>query len=166
MTFESTLDASTLSLRPVGSGADSKAVTTRLTTTSSLITWSSHRSNSRTAKLDAITPTRVQVCLSVANLVRRPSQLAGPSSIVEGFILPITPHPLGKLPAQLHGNRGPRSGARGNCASTNSLNSIHAKGTAESRTQGKSNFRQISQSHNDGSIVRPPYIRPPYKGIP
>jgi hypothetical protein len=89
-----------------------EAATTR-PTTQSLIKWSSHRSNSRNARLDAITPARVKVCLLVANLLRWPSQLAGPSSLGEGFILPITPHPLDRLPAHLHGTRGPRSGTKG-----------------------------------------------------
>ena len=96
-----------------GGGDNSKAITTRPTSTQSLIKWSSHRSTSRKAKLDAITPARVKICLVRANLVRRPSHLAGSSSIGEGFILPITPHPLDRLPAQLHGTRGPRSGTKG-----------------------------------------------------
>ena len=63
--------------------------------------------------LDAITPTRVKIRLLVANLTSRPSQLAGPFSLGEGmFILPITPTPLDKFPAQLHGRRGLWSGTK------------------------------------------------------
>ena len=74
-----------------------EAATTR-PTTQSLIKWSSHRSSSRNAQLDAITPARVKIRLSVANLLRWPSQLAGPSSLGEGFILPITPIPEANFP--------------------------------------------------------------------
>jgi hypothetical protein len=77
------------------------AVTTRPSTDQCRISWTNHRSNSRKAKLDAITPTRVKICLSVANLVRRLSHLAGPSSLGQGlFILPITPVPLDIFPNQ------------------------------------------------------------------
>ena len=63
--------------------------------------------------LDAITPTRVKIRLFGANLTSRPSQLAGPFSLGEGmFILPITPTPLDKFPAQLHGRRGLWSGTK------------------------------------------------------
>ena len=61
--------------------------------------------------LDAITPTRAKIRLLVANLTSRPSQWAGPFSLGEGmFILPITPTPLDKFPAPLHGRRGLWSG--------------------------------------------------------
>ena len=77
--------------------------------------------------LDAITPARVKNRLSVANCLRRPSHLAGPSSLGEGiFILPINPTPLDKFPAHFTGGEVYGQGPRGNSALTRELNEPHA----------------------------------------
>ena len=77
--------------------------------------------------LDAITPTRVKIRLSEANLTSRPSHLAGPFSFGEGmFILPITPTPLDKFPAHFTGGEVYGQGPRGNSALTRELNEPHA----------------------------------------
>ena len=92
-------------------------------------------SNSRKAKLDAITPTRVKVRLSVANRLRRPNHLAGPFSFGEGiFILPITPTPLDKFPAHITGGEVYGQGPRGNSALTSNLNNTHVKGACTTNT--------------------------------
>ena len=103
------------------------AVTTWPPTDQLRITWSSHRSNSRKAMLDAITPARVKVCLFGANLMRRPSQLAGPSSLGGGIlILPITPHSPRHI-SQPTGGEDQGQGPKGNSAPTNKLNETNAK---------------------------------------
>jgi hypothetical protein len=77
--------------------------------------------------LDAITPTRVKIRLSRANLTSRPSQLAGPFSLGEGmFILHITPTPLDKFPAHFTGGEVYGQGPRGTSAQTRKLNEPHA----------------------------------------
>jgi hypothetical protein len=129
--------------------------------------WSSHRSNSRKAMLDAITPTRVKIRLLCANLTSRPSHLAGPFSLGEGmFILPITPTPLDKFPAMLHGTRGTRSGTKGDSAQTRKLNEPHANAQEMRRTETNQGCGQPPRNLNNQTMSVPSStmsanVRPP-----